>query len=51
MLGIEIFSQVYGINDGVAHLVHLSGIAIAWLYVMIRFRMNPIRIWSENLRG
>ena len=48
---IEIFSQVYGINDGVAHLVHLSGIAIAWLYVMIRFRMNPIRIWSENLRG
>ena len=46
---IEIFSQVYGINDGVAHLVHLSGFAIAWLYVMIRFRMNPIRIWKENL--
>ena len=48
---IEIFSQVYGINDGVAHLVHLSGIAIAWLYVMVRFRMNPVRIWSESLRG
>ena len=46
---IEIFSQVYGINDGVAHLVHLSGFAIAWLYVVIRFRMNPIRIWKENL--
>ena len=48
-IAIEVFSQVFGVNDGVAHLIHLSGIAVAWLYVMIRFRMNPIKIWKENL--
>ena len=49
-IAIEVFSQVFGVNDGVAHLIHLSGIAVAWLYVMIRFRMNPIRIWKDNLK-
>ena len=48
-IAIEIFSQVYGIANGVAHLIHLSCIAIAWLYVLIRFRLNPIRVWRENL--
>ena len=46
---IEVFFQVFGINDGVAHFVHLSGIAIAWLYVAIRMRMNPIKIWRDAL--
>ena len=48
-IAIEVFSQVFGLNEGVAHLIHLSGIAVAWLYVMIRLRMNPITIWKENL--
>lgn len=48
-IAIEVFSQVFGLNEGVAHLIHLSSIAVAWLYVMIRFRMNPIKIWRENL--
>ena len=46
---IEIVSQVYGLRSGVAHLIHLSCILIAWIYVMVRFRLNPIRIWKENL--
>ena len=46
---IEVFSQVFGINDGVAHFIHLSGIAVAWLYVAVRLRMNPIRIWRDAL--
>ena len=48
-IAIEVFSQVFGLNEGVAHLIHLSSIAVAWLYVMIRFRMNPIKIWRESL--
>ena len=48
-IAIEIFSQIYGIANGVAHLIHLSCIAIAWLYVVIRFRLNPIQVWRENL--
>ena len=46
---IEVFSQVYGVRNGVAHLIHLSCILIAWIYVMVRFRLNPIKIWKENL--
>ena len=46
-IAIELFDQVVGLNGGVAHLIHLSSIAIAWLYCLIRFRMNPIKIWRS----
>ena len=49
-IAIELFDQIMGLNGGVAHLIHLSSIAIAWLYCVIRFRMNPIKIWKYNLR-
>ena len=48
-IAIEVFSQVYGIANGVAHLIHLSCILIAWIYVVLRFRLNPIQVWKENL--
>ena len=48
-IAIEIFSQVFGVSNGVAHLIHLSCIFIAWLYVWIRFRLNPIKVWRDNL--
>lgn len=48
-IAIEILDQALGLRLGVAHLIHLSCIAIAWLYVLIRFRLNPIKVWRENL--
>ena len=48
-IAIEIFSQVYGVANGVAHLIHLSCIAVAWLYVLIRFRINPVKVWKQVL--
>lgn len=48
-IAIEIFSQVFGVANGVAHLIHLSCILIAWLYVWIRFRINPIKVWRQAL--
>ena len=48
-IAIELFSQIYGVANGVAHLIHLSCILIAWLYVWLRFRLNPIKVWKENL--
>lgn len=48
-IAIEVASQLFGLADGVAHMIHLSCIAIAWLYVALRFRLNPIRVWKENL--
>ena len=46
---IEAILQITGADNGVAHLTHLAGIGLAWLYVMIRFGLNPIKVWKENL--
>ncbi len=42
---IELFSQMASISSGVAHLTHLAGFAFAYLYLLIRLRINPIDEW------
>lgn len=44
---IEIFSQLTGHSAGIAHLTHLGGFAFAYLYFMIRLKINP----AERLFG
>lgn len=38
---IEILSHMSGRNSGVAHMTHLAGFAFAYIYFMVRFRINP----------
>lgn len=38
---IELLSHVSGRNSGVAHMTHLAGFAFAYIYFMVRFRINP----------
>jgi membrane associated rhomboid family serine protease len=38
---IEIVSQIFPLNVGVAHLTHLSGLGVAWLYFLLRYGINP----------
>jgi len=40
---LELFSSVFGLNQGVAHLTHLAGFGFAWLYMVIRFGINPLK--------
>ena len=40
---LELFFSVTGRQGNVAHLTHLSGFAVGWLYFLIRFRINPWR--------
>ena len=47
---IAVFDQVFGMNQGVAHLTHLSGFAAAWLFCLVRYGVNPIKIWKDALR-
>ncbi len=47
MLAIEVFTQVTGLQSGVAPLVHLSGIFFAWIYCAVRYRINPIEAWKR----
>jgi membrane associated rhomboid family serine protease len=44
--GIEMFSMVFGISYGVAHLTHLAGFGFGWLYFLARFRANPLRLMT-----
>ncbi len=46
---IEIVSQFIGQNN-VAHLTHLFGFVTAWLYLLIRMGINPIKVWKNNFR-
>ena len=46
--GIEIFSEFSGRSGSVAHLTHLAGFLVAWLYCRIRFNISPIRVWKNR---
>ncbi|MDR2865504.1 MAG: rhomboid family intramembrane serine protease [Spirochaetaceae bacterium] len=41
---IELFSGVFGINNGTAHFTHLFGFAFGWLYFLIRWGTNPFKM-------
>jgi membrane associated rhomboid family serine protease len=42
--GIELFSQMSGRGGNVAHLTHLAGFGFAYLYFLVRHRINP---WKQ----
>ncbi|MFP4065878.1 MAG: rhomboid family intramembrane serine protease [Spirochaetaceae bacterium] len=48
---IEIYSQVGGAGGNVAHFTHLAGFFFAFLYFVIRLRINPIRVFLEDMRS
>ena len=33
-------------TDGVAHLGHFFGLIFAWIYVRLRYRINPLRVFG-----
>jgi membrane associated rhomboid family serine protease len=43
MLGV--FSRFTNIGSGIAHLTHLAGILFGWALLVLRFRINPIRVF------
>jgi len=40
---LELIFSITGQNSNVAHLTHLAGFGIGWLYFLIRFGVNPWR--------
>jgi len=46
---LEVFYQVAETTGGVAHLVHLASIAVAWVYCLLRFRVSPVKVWRDAL--
>jgi membrane associated rhomboid family serine protease len=48
--GIEIVSQFTNIQSGVAHLTHLAGLAFGYLYLVVRYGINPIALFFRKRR-
>ncbi len=48
--GIVELIGIFSSYDGVAHLTHLIGLVIGWLYILIRFGVNPLKIWNSSMR-
>jgi membrane associated rhomboid family serine protease len=40
---IMLGSQLFGLGTSVAHLTHLAGFGVGWLYFLVRFGVNPAR--------
>ncbi|MDY4611779.1 MAG: rhomboid family intramembrane serine protease [Sphaerochaetaceae bacterium] len=45
---IELVSQFTGLNGGVAHLTHLGGLLFAYLYCLVRMRIDPVKEWRRH---
>jgi hypothetical protein len=37
-----------GTNQGVAHSTHLIGFGVCWVYFLVRFGINPAKVWSRK---
>jgi membrane associated rhomboid family serine protease len=45
---IEIVAQFTNIQSGVAHLTHLSGLLFGYLYLVVRYGINPIALFFRR---
>ncbi|HNY22463.1 MAG TPA: rhomboid family intramembrane serine protease [Treponemataceae bacterium] len=45
---IEVFYLITATNQGVAHGTHLFGFAAGWAYFLVRFGINPIKVWTKR---
>lgn len=45
---IALFNQLS--MDTVAHLTHLWGFAVAWLYIVVRMGIHPLKVWKDAFR-
>ncbi len=48
--GISVWNQLFSVGSGIAHLTHLAGFVLAWLYLKIRMGVNPWRVWKDFFR-
>jgi membrane associated rhomboid family serine protease len=44
---LELFSVISRRGGNVAHITHLAGFGIGWLYLLVRLGINPIRAWRR----
>ena len=47
---IAVFSQITGGGAGVAHFTHLAGFIFAYIYMRVRLKIDPIRVFMNSHR-
>lgn len=48
--GVALFNQVNGGRSTVAHLTHLYGFLVAWIYIVVRMGVRPLKVWKDAYR-
>ena len=48
--GLEMFNMVSRTRGNVAHMTHLLGFAVAFVYLVVRLRINPITVFRQSSR-
>jgi len=46
--GIEIVLQLTNLQSGVAHIAHLTGLAFAYVYLLLRWRINAVSVFFHR---
>jgi len=46
---IELYSQVFSYGGNVAHLTHLAGLLGAFLYCVVRLKINPVKVFHYSM--
>lgn len=48
--GVALFNQVNGGRSTIAHLTHLYGFLVAWIYIVARMGIRPLKVWKDAYR-
>ncbi len=46
--GYELFSQIARLGGNISHLAHLFGLLGGYLYLRIRVKLDPIKVWKSS---
>jgi membrane associated rhomboid family serine protease len=46
--GLQLFFMFTGTRSGVAHLTHLAGLVLGYLYFLVRLGVNPLRVFFRR---
>jgi membrane associated rhomboid family serine protease len=50
-IGLELFTGVTGTSDGIAHIAHLGGAAVGFVFILFDKGLIPGRSWFQSLLG
>lgn len=47
---LSLFFQFSGALGGIAHWAHLAGLVVGYFYFLLRLKINPVKVFIDNMR-